>query len=141
MRAAAVLSHSRTARLLVPGGFVRPIEQSFVGAETIHALAQHVFDAFVMTASGLSIAAGVTEWNPEDAPVKRAALASSSRCIVACDSTKLGQTAFTRVADLNVIDLLVTDSDADPELIGEIERLGIEVVVVGLEASTEQFAT
>ena len=34
-------------------------------------------------------------------------------CIVACDSSKFGQTAFARIAGLDVADLIVTDADID----------------------------
>ncbi|HEX4010454.1 MAG TPA: hypothetical protein VHX62_10620 [Solirubrobacteraceae bacterium] len=61
LRAACVLVNSPTVRLLLPGGFVRPGEQSLVGAEVIESIHQHVFDVFVMTASGIAARTGLTE--------------------------------------------------------------------------------
>ena len=111
LRVAEILTASPDTTVMVPGGEIRHGEQSFVGPTAERTLADYRFDAFVMTASGVDHAAGFTEWNVQDAAIKRAALASASRCIVACDSSKFGQTAFARVAGLAEVDLIVTDAD------------------------------
>ena len=110
LRVAEILTASPDTTVMVPGGEIRHGEQSFVGPTAERTLADYRFDAFVMTASGVDHAAGFTEWNVQDAAIKRAALASASRCIVACDSSKFGQTAFARVAGLAEVDLIVTDA-------------------------------
>ncbi len=115
MRGAEILSSSPNTRVMVPGGLIRPGELSLTGPAAERTLADHRFDTYVMTVSALDASAGLTEWNVEDAAVKRAALASSSRCIVACDSSKFGQTAFARIAGLDAADLIVTDPGLDAE--------------------------
>ena len=115
MRVAEILSSSPNTRVMVPGGLIRPGELSLTGPAAERTLADHRFDTYVMTVSALDASAGLTEWNVEDAAVKRAALASSSRCIVACDSSKFGQTAFARIAGLDAADLIVTDPGLDAE--------------------------
>jgi DeoR/GlpR family transcriptional regulator of sugar metabolism len=110
MRVADILASSPNTRVMVPGGLIRPGELSLTGPAAERTLADHRFDTYVMTVSAVDASAGLTEWNVEDAAVKRAALASSSRCIVACDSSKFGQTAFARIAALDAADLIVTDS-------------------------------
>ena len=140
MRVATALAGSSSLRLLVPGGFVRPGEQSFVGAETARVLAEHLFDVYVLTVSGLHAREGLTEWNTEDALVKRAALASSTRTLVAADSSKLGQTAFTRVAALSDIDLLVTDARGgiDPALMAALDEAHAELKLVTADEDSHQ---
>lgn len=113
LRAATILTSSEETTVMTPGGQVRHGEQSFVGSAATQTLSDHRFDTFVMTASAIEVAAGATEWNVDDAAVKRAALASSGRCVLACDSSKFGRTAFARVARLDQVDLIVTDADLD----------------------------
>lgn len=115
LRAAAVLASSPETTVMLPGGQVRHGEQSLVGPAAELTLSDHRFDTYVMTASAVEAAAGATEWNVADAAVKRAALASSRRCILACDSSKFGHTAFARVAGLDQVDLIVTDSALDAD--------------------------
>ena len=52
----------------------------------------------------------MTEWNLDDAAVKRAALAAANRCIVACDATKFGKTAFGRICQVEQADVIITDA-------------------------------
>jgi DeoR/GlpR family transcriptional regulator of sugar metabolism len=110
LRVAEILASSPATRVMVPGGFIRHGELSFTGPAAEQTLRYHRFDTYVMTVSGISDDAGLTEWTVDDAAVKRAALGSSARCIVACDSSKFGQTAFARVAPLSVAELIVTDA-------------------------------
>ena len=116
MRVAEILSSSPNTRVMVPGGLIRHGELSLTGPAAERTLADHRFDTYVMTVSAVDASAGFTEWNVEDAAVKRAALESSSRCIVACDSSKFGQTAFARIAALDAADLIVTDADLDADI-------------------------
>ncbi len=67
-----------------------------------------------MTVSGIHISAGITEWNLDDTAVKRAALRAANRCIVACDASKFGKTAFGRICGVEEVDTIVTDSAIDP---------------------------
>lgn len=131
LRSAGVLVNSPTIRLLLPGGYVRPNEQSVIGPETVQALEQHVYDVFVLTASGVTTRTGVSEWNEDDANVKRAAVASSRRRILACDSSKFGQTAFSRVTPLDQVDVVVTDAGLPDEMRSELAGIGLEVLTVG----------
>jgi DeoR/GlpR family transcriptional regulator of sugar metabolism len=115
MRVAEILSSSPATRVMVPGGVIRPGELSLTGPAAERTLADHRFDTYVMTVSAVEASAGLTEWNIEDAAVKRAALASSGRCLVACDSSKFGNVAFARIAGLEAADLFITDAQLAAE--------------------------
>lgn len=130
LRATIVLAGWPNVRLLLPGGFVRPGEQTFIGPPAVRSIEEHVFDVFIMTASGVTLSAGITEWNEDDAAVKRAARASAGRCIVACDSSKFGQSAFSRVANVDDVDLIVTDNGLAPTIRQQLEDLGAELLCV-----------
>ena len=55
----------------------------------------------------------------------------AGRCIAACDSSKIGHTAFARICALSHVELLVTDAGADPEQRESLEALGLKVLVAG----------
>lgn len=109
LRVAWVLSRSSTIDLLIPPGSVRHGELSLSGAETTDYLRSHRFDHYLMTASGLSAEIGLSEWNLEDAAVKRAALNAAAETIVAIDSSKVGSVGFVSVCALDRPDTLVLD--------------------------------
>lgn len=111
MRVANILASSPAGQVMVTGGLIRAGELSLTGAAAERTLGDHRFDVYVMTVSAVAADAGLTEWNLADAAIKRKALGSAARCIVACDSSKFGHTAFARIAGLDAVDVLVTDSD------------------------------
>ena len=115
LRVALALASLPSVRLIMTGGIVRPVEQSLVGSAAIRMLEDHHFDLYIMTASGVHLDHGFSEWNPEDAELKRAALRVASRCIVVCDSSKVGHTAFARICDLDAVEMLVTDEGVPEE--------------------------
>jgi DeoR/GlpR family transcriptional regulator of sugar metabolism len=129
LRVTMTLATSNTVRLLLPGGFVRPGEQSFVGEPAMRALEHHVFDTYLMTVSGANPTSGLTEWNSDDAAVKRAALANAQRCIVACDSSKFTESAFTKVAQLSDVDVIVTDAAVTGDVQARLREAKVDLVI------------
>lgn len=101
LRVAWVFEQSTSVTLLLPPGTARAGELSLSGPDTVEYLGRHHFDHYVMTASGFSIDSGFSEWNTDDAAVKRAALSGAKRTIAAVDSSKFGRDAFASICDLS----------------------------------------
>lgn len=129
LRVAQELVSSPSVRLIMTGGIVRPGEQSLVGSAAVRTLQDHHFDLYIMTTSGVHVDHGFTEWNPEDADVKRAALRVATRCIAACDSSKVGRTAFARICDLDAVEMLVTDQALDEAQRTALEAKGLNICI------------
>ena len=110
LRVADILRNAADIRLMVTGGIMRPGEESLIGPAAVGTLEQHRFDTYIMTVSGLDPQAGCTEWNVDDAIIKRVALSVSSRTIVAADATKFGAMAFAHVCGLDAVSLVVSDA-------------------------------
>jgi DeoR/GlpR family transcriptional regulator of sugar metabolism len=130
LRIAAILADRPGIRLVVTGGVVRVGELSLVGDLAERAFDNLLFDTFVMGVAGVAPAVGCTEFNLDDARVKRAALARSRRCVVVADSSKLGKAAFARICPLERVDVLVTDGQAPEEALSAVRAADVEVVVV-----------
>jgi DeoR/GlpR family transcriptional regulator of sugar metabolism len=129
MQAAAELADRPGIRLLVPGGEVRQGEQMFVGEMARAAIAGLRFDTYVMAVGGVSKDDGLTDFSLDDVAVKRVALQSARRCVVACDSSKLGKVGFARIGELSAAGTIVTDdelADADRTWLAEA---GLDVVL------------
>jgi DeoR/GlpR family transcriptional regulator of sugar metabolism len=114
-------------RLLVPGGEVRPTELSFVGDLTGNAFAELRFDTYVMSLCGFDVTAGVTAHHLAEAVVKRAAAGASRRVIAVADASKIGRVAFGLICDVGVVDVLITDGEADEEAVEELRRADVDV--------------
>jgi DeoR/GlpR family transcriptional regulator of sugar metabolism len=129
LQAAVLLADRPGIRLLVPGGEVRPGEQMFVGEVTRGVMAGLRFDTYVMAVGGASRDDGFTDFSLDDVAVKQAALGSARRCVVACDSAKIGKVGFARIGGLGVAATLVTDAGlAEADRAWLIEA-GLDVVI------------
>jgi len=115
--------------VMIPAGLIRTGEMSVVGSEAEASLRRYRFDAYLMTASAADAAAGFTEWNIEDAAVKRAALSASRRTIVAIDASKFGREAFARICGLDEVDVMVTDDAISSQQRHEISVAGTEILI------------
>ncbi|MGH3114842.1 MAG: DeoR/GlpR family DNA-binding transcription regulator, partial [Gaiellaceae bacterium] len=128
LRVAEELADNARVRLIVTGGVARPGELSLVGD-----LAERTFDDLHADVVFLGVGGvdriGLTEYNLEDARVKRAALRSARRCVVVADASKLACVAFARVCPLDRVEVLVTDSAADPGALEPIRDAGVEVLI------------
>ena len=130
LRIADVLADDPGITVMLPGGIVRPHERSLVGGLTEAAFRDLFFDTLVLSAGGVSATAGVTEYVPDDAETKRAAVASARRRILVADSTKLDQVAFARVCAISDVDTLVTDGEHHRATVDELRAGGLNVEVV-----------
>jgi DeoR family transcriptional regulator of aga operon len=109
---------------------VRPGERSLVGALSERTFESLYCDTLFMGIGGIDVRAGFTEFNLEDARVKQEAMQFSQRRIVLADASKLAKVAFARVAGLDEVDALVTDTGADPDTVAELRGAGLEVITV-----------
>jgi DeoR/GlpR family transcriptional regulator of sugar metabolism len=114
-------------KLLLPGGEIRPGELSLTGSLAEHSFSQLRFDTFVMGPCGIDAKAGITTHFLAETAVKRAAVKASQRVIAVADSSKLGLVAFGHVCDLGDIDILITDAEADQQMVGELGAAGVDV--------------
>ncbi|MGD8823229.1 MAG: hypothetical protein PVG63_09020, partial [Anaerolineales bacterium] len=127
------LSLNSDVRLILTGGIVRPGELSLVGYLAERTFNDfHVDKAFVGV-GGLSLDDGLTEYNIEDARVKRSLIDHANERIVVADSTKLGRTTFGAVAPLSIVDKVVTDAGIQEELAQALKERKIELIIAEKE--------
>lgn len=88
----------------------------------------HVDKAFIGI-GGISLQHGLTEYNLDDALVKRVMIATASQAIVVADSSKFGKTSFAHVAPLDAIKVVVTDHYADVPTVKKLREMGLEVIL------------
>ena len=113
LRVAWALNGSTTGTLLLPPGRIRAGELSISGPDTADYLKQHHFDRYILTASAFSLLHGFTEWNTDDAGVKRAALHSAGEVIACVDSSKFGRVGFVEICGIDIPDRIIIDGGLD----------------------------
>jgi DeoR/GlpR family transcriptional regulator of sugar metabolism len=128
----ASVSLSSDVRLILTGGIVRAGELSMIGQIAAQTYSEFHVDKAFIGVGGISLDDGLTEYNLEDALVKKTMIQNAHQRIVVADSSKFGRTTFTSIAQLSMVDTLVTDSDITPEAVKSLEDLGIEVLIASI---------
>lgn len=126
---ANVLANQPGIRLILTGGILRPGEFSLVGHLAERAFGDMYVDKLFLGIGGIDLEAGLTEFNLEDAQVKKAMLSSAKECIVVADASKFGNIAFAAVAPLTMVRKIVTDAAVDPQVVRRLEEMNIQVIL------------
>jgi DeoR/GlpR family transcriptional regulator of sugar metabolism len=123
------LSLEINARLILTGGVIRPQELSMIGNMSERAYHEFHVDKAFIGIGGISLEDGLTEYNIEDARIKRILFSSAREKIVVADGSKFGVTTFASVAPLECVDRIVTDPTVPLEIIEKLRTLGVEIIV------------
>ncbi len=116
-------------RLILTGGILRIGELSMVGHLAERIFKDFFVDKLFLGAGAVDLKAGVSEFNIEDALVKRAMVKSAKSVVLVADSSKFNQVAFTSIVPLSDIHTIVTDKELDPHLGAQIQANGIELIL------------
>lgn len=120
------------SRVLLAGGVLRSNSLELVGhlAEATLRLV-NIGTAFVGV-DGISAESGLTTHDEIEARTNHAMIERAQRVIVVVDSSKFGRITLAKMADINEVDVIVTDSRAPKEQLKTLEAAGPKVVVVDL---------
>ncbi|WP_434590671.1 DeoR/GlpR family DNA-binding transcription regulator [Brevibacterium sp. 1718] len=111
---------------VLPGRF-RPVTRAVVGPQTITAIEGHRVDLAVLGTNGLT-GDGVSTPDHDEAATKSAFVHSGRRVAVLADSAKFDAISLVRFAELDQIDILITDDAPEESLSADLETAEVEVV-------------
>ncbi|WP_327000651.1 DeoR/GlpR family DNA-binding transcription regulator [Dactylosporangium sp. NBC_01737] len=126
---ATTIGTRKNLNVLVLGGRIRGKTLAAVDDWSLRPLAELYVDVAFLGTNGISVERGLTTPDPAEAAVKRAMIHAARRTVVLADHTKLGNDCLARFGELADLDLLITDSQADHDLVGDIEATGVRVVL------------
>jgi len=109
LRTAKFVATLQGTRLLVTGGELLGAVFTLVGERAVEFLADYTADWTFLGADAVDPAAGITNTNTLEVPLKRAMIAAAESTVVVCDSSKFGKRALAKVAGIHEVSLIVTD--------------------------------
>ncbi|MDG4831349.1 DeoR/GlpR family DNA-binding transcription regulator [Solwaraspora sp. WMMD1047] len=125
---ASTLGTRTNLNVLLLGGRVRGKTLATVDDWALRPLADMYVDIAFLGTNGCSVERGLTTPDPAEAAVKRAMIAAARRTVVLADHTKIGNDYLARFGALSDIDLLISDSGLDEDLVADLETAGVRVV-------------
>ena len=124
---ALLLADLPFVRLIMPGGILRPESNSLSGHMAEAALANLQADRLFLGADGLDPERGVMTPHLPEAQLNAKMMEISRQVIVVADSSKLLRRNISLIARVEQLHMLITDSGANPEVVAELERRGVQV--------------
>ncbi|WP_329101741.1 DeoR/GlpR family DNA-binding transcription regulator [Micromonospora sp. NBC_01699] len=130
LTALEVLAEAERIEVVLLGGRLRTLSQSFVGPVTESALERMSFDRAFMGADGVRADRGINEKDLEQTRLKELMMSRADHTYVLAHGAKIGQAPFHAWALMPSRWTLVTDSSAPTDEVARFRDRGISVVVV-----------
>ena len=124
------LMGSRNINVLLPSGYLRHTSGSIAGLPT-HQFFEgiNIRKAF-LGAWGVSSEKGLTDTHLIEIELKKNIVSRIEEIIVLADGSKFYQTGLASYASINQVRKIITDKTAPATVVRDIERRGVEVVII-----------
>lgn len=116
--------------LIMLGGILRQVSNSFVGPQAERMLAALHADHLFLAVDGLDLEVGPTTPDILEAELNSLMIAVSTQVTIVADSSKIGRRSLSTIGSLSAIHRLITDDGIAPEAAQAIQARGMELIVV-----------
>lgn len=116
--------------LRLTGGLLHQPSLSLHGSQAEASLQSFSFDTLFLGVDGLDLQFGATTHHEAEASLNQRMVERARRIVVLSDSSKFGKVSLHRIASLDQIHAIITDSGIPAETREGLQRLGIELIVV-----------
>lgn len=117
-------------QLIFLGGMFHHESSSNLGPLTLHNLSEISVQKLFLGTQAFDLHHGLTDSTMEIAQVKRAMIRAAEQVILLTDSSKWDHSGFSKVAPLEEIDTLITDTGFPASARPSVERLGVKLIQV-----------
>lgn len=114
--------------VILTGGILNHKEYAFYGEISKNVLLNFMVDKAFIPVSGVSLTKGITEYMIEEVQIQRAMMEIAQEVIVLADSSKIDGISLVKIADLDEVNLVITDSNLDNKILDKYIKKGIEIV-------------
>lgn len=116
--------------IIITGGIVRSKELSVSGFKATEMLEQLFVDKCFIGVGGLTGDAGFTDYHFAEADIRKLMITHAKQTYALLDQSKVGVKAIAKYADLDDVQVIVTDNIPDETLLAKLNDFNIEVMKV-----------
>ena len=127
---AHILSSSENNTLIMTPGIFSEKLRGFAGQMTTDFMSRFNVDIIFLGAQGIDIGGGLSSPYHIDTETKRILIKHAKKIVVASDHSKFGKIFFETIAMLNEIDLIVTDTGIQSDILKAIENHSANIIAV-----------
>ena len=115
--------------IYVIGGKVRHGEGSVSGALTMFELENFQISKAIIGGGGLTLERGLSDYNIEEALVRKKVVEKAKEVILVVDHSKFGRDVLAHICPITAIDIVITDRNLNAELAAEFESANVNLVL------------
>jgi len=124
-----ILAQNESIEVVQLGGMLRHSSLSVIGEYSEMILKDCSFSKLYLGVDGIDIDYGITTTDMREAALNQKMMASAQKTIVLADSSKFGRRGFAKIADIDAVDIIITDAAIPPKDAARLDALGIEVII------------
>lgn len=122
---ANILNTKKDFTVIVTGGFLDHEEHSFYGNGVMDNLHQFYADIAFINVNAISLEKGITDFRQGELEVINAFIKNVEKVIVLADSSKFETISYLKICDLDKVDVFLTDSNINPQLVKQYKEKGV----------------
>ncbi len=135
LKVSELLGTNEAIELIQLGGTLRESSLSVVGKFAEAPLCDFSCSKLFIGVDGIDLDFGITTTDIRESDLNRAMMATAQKTIVLADSTKFRRRGFSKIADIEDVDMIVTDSNIPDKMAHAIEDRGVELHIVDVNGT------
>lgn len=133
LKVSELLGADESIDLIQLGGTMRQSSLSVVGKYAEAPLREFSCSKLFIGVDGIDLDFGITTTDIRESDLNKVMMATAQKTIVLADSSKFRRRGFSKIADIDDVDMIITDSNIPDKMASAIEDRGVELHVVDLD--------
>ena len=125
-----ILANNEAIDIIQLGGTLRHSSNSVVGKYAESILSNFCCSKLFLGVDGIDLEFGITTTDVREADLNREMMRIAQKCVVLADSSKFRRRGFSKIANIEDVDIIITDSRIPNSIAQQIEDMGIELIIV-----------
>jgi len=126
---ARCLEEFDNVNIVFMGGIIRKKFHCTIGSIGIDTISEFIVDKAFIATNAFSTVKGAATPNINQADTKKSMISIAHKVIILCDSSKIGKSSFVQFADIQDIDIIVTDKNISEEAKQDLESKQVNVII------------
>jgi DeoR family transcriptional regulator, aga operon transcriptional repressor len=130
---AGELLNQGNSKVVMLGGNLRRSSSSFMGPMTENNIENLYCDKVFLGVNGIDTKYGISTTHIEDSYLNRLMIEVSKEVIVVTDSSKFLKRSFAKIAPIDAVNVIITDSKIPEEELKNLQSANIKVILADIE--------
>jgi DeoR/GlpR family transcriptional regulator of sugar metabolism len=129
LQVSEILANNEAIEIIQLGGTLRHSSNSVVGKYAEGILSSFCCSKLFLCVDGIDLEFGITTTDVREADLNKEMMRIAQKCIVLADSSKFRRRGFSKIANIEEVDIIITDAGIPGSIARQIEDMGIELIV------------